>query len=146
MNINDYRKVQSIMGEIEQINKEINFVTSGGPGLDVTIYGKYQGMRMVEHVRPVVLRVLNSELLAKIDALRELGVTVPDDEVPKLLTTDADRYQHLKKFFVQHPDELAQGEQLYFGTYPAGELDAEIDKDIARRAEAAKQQLDLLPP
>jgi len=144
VNIRDYRKVQILMDDIEQINREISLVLGGGSGLDVTIFGKYQGMRMVEQVRPAVIRVLNTEFLAKIDALRELGVTVPDEEVPKMLVTDEDRYQHLKKFFVQCPDELAQGEQLYFGTYAAGELDAEIDKDIARRAEIAKQQMPLL--
>lgn len=46
------------------------------------------------------------------------------------MAKDAARYRHLKKNYVDVADEYGRAEQLYFGTYSAGDLDRLLDDEM----------------
>lgn len=55
------------------------------------------------------------------------------DNYEQEMRANALRYIHLRDHYQQTPDAYGQAAQLYFGTYAAGMLDAEIDADIRRK-------------
>lgn len=138
----DFSTVQRYVQEIEAINLDLVHVTGGGSGLGVTIQGRYQDDTIVNQVRPVVVGILQRAKAERILALRELGVDIPDEPVA---ITNAERYEWLKKNATQTPDEYGQAEQLYFGTYAAGDLDGALDDAIKAAAAAPSPQLPLIP-
>ena len=138
----DFSTVQRYVQEIEAINLDLVHVTGGGSGLGVTIQGRYQDDTIVNQVRPVVVGILQRAKAKRILALRELGVDIPDEPVA---ITNAERYEWLKKNATQTPDEYGQAEQLYFGTYAAGDLDGALDDAIKAAAAAPSPQLPLIP-
>lgn len=138
----DFKTVQRYVQEIEAINLDLVHVTGGGSGLGVTIQGRYQDDTIVNQVRPVVVGILQRAKAERILALRELGVDIPDEP---LAITNAERYEWLKKHATQTPDEYGQAEQLYFGTYAAGDLDGALDDAIKAAAAAPSPQLPLIP-
>lgn len=137
----DFSTVQRYVQEIEAINLDLVHVTGGGSGLGVTIQGRYQDDTIVNQVRPVVVGILQRAKAKRILALRELGVDIPDEPVA---ITNAERYEWLKKNATQTPDEYGQAEQLYFGTYAAGDLDGALDDAIRETREAEARQMPLL--
>lgn len=138
----DFKTVQRYVQEIEAINLDLVHVTGGGSGLGVTIQGRYQNDTIVNQVRPVVVGILQRAKAERVLALRELGVDIPDEPVA---ITNAERYEWLKKHATQTPDEYGQAEQLYFGTYAAGDLDGALDDAIKAAAAAPSPQLPLIP-
>ena len=142
MKIEDYEKVRRLHDEIASLDKDLAYVNGGGNGLGVTIQGRYQDDTIVNQVRPVVVGILQRAKAERILALRELGVDIPDEPVA---ITNAERYEWLKKHATQTPDEYGQAEQLYFGTYAAGDLDGALDDAIKAAAAAPSPQLPLIP-
>lgn len=138
----DFKSVQRYVQEIEAINLDLVHVTGGGSGLGVTIQGRYQDDTIVNQVRPVVVGIFQRAKAERILALRGLGVDIPDEPVA---ITNAERYEWLKKHATQTPDEYGQAEQLYFGTYAAGDLDGALDDAIKAAAAAPSPQLSLIP-
>ena len=69
---------------------------------------------------------------------------VPGGKFMSVAITNAERYEWLKKHATQTPDEYGQAEQLYFGTYAAGDLDGALDDAIRETREAEARQMPLL--
>lgn len=139
MKIEDFHDVRRLHEQVASLDADIELVETNGLG--VTIQGRYQSDHILNPVRPVVVAMLKRERAKRLQALRNLGVEVPDE--PPVVTND-ERYEWLKKHATQTPDEFGQAEQLYFGTYAAGDLDGALDDAIRQTREAESKQLPLL--
>lgn len=137
MKIEDFNEVRRLHEQVASLDLSITLVETNG----VTIQGRYQDDHILNPVRPVVVAVLKRERAKRHQALRELGVDVPAEPI---IVTNDERYEWLKENATQTPDEHGQAEQLYFGTYAAGDLDGAID-DAIRASQEPSPQMPLLP-